>query len=254
MDRLRRRQRPLFSGFTTAEIEKMERLLKESDQRLDKEFFQKVARRFSSSAARAGKPVVKWTEVQSWFRTRQQDCLSKVASSTDASNHDSPLPESNLFNKTKESSRIPEGETIPDLSELKFEARSSKDGAWYDVDMFLSHRILASGDAEVRVRFVGFGAEEDEWVNVKNAVRERSVPLEHSECHKLKVGDLVCCFQERRDQAQYFDAHIVDVQRKTHDIRGCRCLFLVRYDHDNTEARKSPFEEVMLQADIIDLL
>lgn len=48
---------------------------------------------------------------------------------------------------------------------------------------------------EVRVRFVGFGAEEDEWVNVKNAVRERSVPLEHSECHKLKVGDLVCCFQ-----------------------------------------------------------
>lgn len=48
---------------------------------------------------------------------------------------------------------------------------------------------------EVRVRFVGFGAEEDEWVNVKNAVRERSIPLEHSECHKLKVGDLVCCFQ-----------------------------------------------------------
>ena len=48
---------------------------------------------------------------------------------------------------------------------------------------------------EVRVRFVGFGAEEDEWVNVKNAVRERSIPLEHSECHRLKVGDLVCCFQ-----------------------------------------------------------
>lgn len=48
---------------------------------------------------------------------------------------------------------------------------------------------------EVRVRFVGFGAEEDEWINVKNAVRERSIPLEHSECHKVKVGDLVCCFQ-----------------------------------------------------------
>lgn len=48
---------------------------------------------------------------------------------------------------------------------------------------------------EVRVRFAGFGAEEDEWVNVKNAVRERSVPLEHSECHKVQVGDLVCCFQ-----------------------------------------------------------
>ncbi|KAJ6435101.1 hypothetical protein OIU84_000347 [Salix udensis] len=148
MDRLRRRQRPLFSGFITTE-RRWRDCLKESDQQLDKEFFQKVARRFSSSAARAGKPVVKWTEVQSWFITRQQDCLSKVASSTDASNHDSPLPESNPFNKTKESSRIPEGETIPDLSELKFEARSSKDGAWYDVDMFLSHRILTSGDTFV---------------------------------------------------------------------------------------------------------
>ena len=48
---------------------------------------------------------------------------------------------------------------------------------------------------EVRVRFAGFGAEEDEWVNVKKAVRERSVALEHSECQKVKVGDLVLCFQ-----------------------------------------------------------
>lgn len=48
---------------------------------------------------------------------------------------------------------------------------------------------------EVRVRFVGFGAEEDEWVNVKKAVRERSLPLEHSECHKVMVGDVVLCFQ-----------------------------------------------------------
>ena len=48
---------------------------------------------------------------------------------------------------------------------------------------------------EVCVRFVGFGAEEDEWVNVKKAVRQRSIPLEHSECHKVKVGDLVLCFQ-----------------------------------------------------------
>lgn len=48
---------------------------------------------------------------------------------------------------------------------------------------------------EALVRFVGFGAEEDEWVNVKDAVRERSVPLENSECNNLKAGDLVCCFQ-----------------------------------------------------------
>lgn len=48
---------------------------------------------------------------------------------------------------------------------------------------------------EVRVRYAGFGREEDEWVNVRRAVRDRSIPLEESECHKVKVGDLVLCFQ-----------------------------------------------------------
>ncbi|CAL5390603.1 unnamed protein product [Camellia sinensis] len=44
---------------------------------------------------------------------------------------------------------------------------------------------------EVRVRFIGFGSEEDEWVNVKKAIREHSLPLEHSKCGKLEVGDLI---------------------------------------------------------------
>lgn len=48
---------------------------------------------------------------------------------------------------------------------------------------------------EVLVRFVSLGSEEDEWVNIRKAVRERSVTLEHSECNKVKVGDLVLCFQ-----------------------------------------------------------
>ena len=45
------------------------------------------------------------------------------------------------------------------------------------------------------MRFSGFSKEEDEWVNMKRGVRERSVPLEPSECQKVKVGDLVLCFQ-----------------------------------------------------------
>lgn len=48
---------------------------------------------------------------------------------------------------------------------------------------------------EVHARFVGFGAEEDEWVNVRDSVRMRSIGLDHSECDKVKVGDLVVCFQ-----------------------------------------------------------
>lgn len=58
---------------------------------------------------------------------------------------------------------------------------------------------------EVRVRFVGFGAEEDEWVNVKKAVRERSIPFEHTECDKVKVGDLVLCLQVTLDALIVFE-------------------------------------------------
>ncbi|KAF7817102.1 protein SAWADEE HOMEODOMAIN-like protein 1-like [Senna tora] len=220
MDRLRPRNRPVFSGFTNAEIEKMEKVIKElGEQSQGREFCQKLAISFNRSSGRAGKPVIKWTEIQSWLQTRFQD-LPKV-------------PKDELIHpKGLESN---EGEIIRDPSELEFEARSSKDGAWYDVEKFLAHRFLSTGEAEVRVRFVGFGAEEDEWVDIKNAVRERSVPLENTECSNLKMGDPVLCFQERRDQAIYYDAHILEIQRRMHDIRGCRCLFLIRYDHDNSE-------------------
>lgn len=48
---------------------------------------------------------------------------------------------------------------------------------------------------EVRVRFAGFRKEDDEWVNVERGVRERSIPLEPSECDRVNVGDLVLCFR-----------------------------------------------------------
>ncbi|KAK6273923.1 hypothetical protein POUND7_011006 [Theobroma cacao] len=234
----------VFSGFTKAEIEKMEKFLMESRELLQsKEFCQKIARSFNSSSGRAGKPIVKWTEVQNWFIARQQESTSKVASLTDTSKHKSKIPETCPLNDGHQSTQILKGVVskvggkVPDLSELEFEAKSSKDGAWYDVDNFLTHRFLGSGEAEVRVRFVGFGAEEDEWVNVKKAVRERSIPFEHTECDKVKVGDLVLCLQERRDQAIYYDAHIIEIERKMHDIRGCRCLFFIRYEHDGSEER-----------------
>ncbi|KAI9097776.1 hypothetical protein K1719_025547 [Acacia pycnantha] len=219
MDRLRPRNRPVFFGFTDAEIEKMEKVLEESgEESLGKEFCLRLTKSFNRSSGRAGKPVIKWTEIQSWFQTRLTE---------------SPEVAKNELTRTKGQSE--EGGVSQDSLELEFEARSSKDGAWYDVEKFLNHRFLSTGEAEVRVRFIGFGAEEDEWVNIKNDVRERSVPLENAECSNLKVGDPILCFQERRDQAIYYDAHIVEIQRKMHDVRGCRCLFLIRYDHDNTE-------------------
>ena len=48
---------------------------------------------------------------------------------------------------------------------------------------------------EVHVRFSGFGVEEDEWVNVRKCVRQRSLPCENAECVAVLPGDLILCFQ-----------------------------------------------------------
>ncbi|TYI73619.1 hypothetical protein E1A91_D07G141400v1 [Gossypium mustelinum] len=178
------RQRPVFSGFTKAEIEKMEKLFMESRELLQsKESCQKLARNFSSSSGCASKPIVKWNKVQNWFTTRQQESEVKVPSVANTYKDESGLPQTCLLNDGGLSCQILKGlvskvgEKVSDLSELEFEAKSSTHGAWYDVDMFLSHRVTSSGETEVRARFVGFGAEEDEWVNVKKAVRGRSIPF-----------------------------------------------------------------------------
>ncbi|XP_071709201.1 protein SAWADEE HOMEODOMAIN HOMOLOG 1-like [Rutidosis leptorrhynchoides] len=227
MDRHRLRARtgenkPLFSGFTTSEIEKMERVLKESRVDLSEEIFKNLARGFNRSAGRAGKPAVKWTEVQSWLLYRQQSHVSK---------DDQEICAVKNLNESSDTSK---GEKAIDLSKLEFEAKSSNDDAWYDVETFLTHRYHSSGAPEVLVRFIGFGTEEDEWVHVKN-VRERSIPLENSECNKVMAGDTLLCFQEKTDHARYYDVQVIDIQRKLHDIRGCRCIFLIRYEHNNAE-------------------
>ncbi|KAA8541753.1 hypothetical protein F0562_022905 [Nyssa sinensis] len=183
----------------------------------------------SCSTHRTGKSAIRWEHVQSWFQDKQKDLATEVTCSPNA-------PE-NFEVSSNASSQKPKGERTSELSELVFEAKSSKDSAWYDVASFLNYRVLSSGELEVRVRFAGFNYEEDEWVNVKRGVRERSIPLEPSECHKVKVGDLVLCFKETDDQAIYFDAHVVEIQRRLHDIRGCRCIFVVRYDYDKAEEK-----------------
>ncbi|XP_024923671.3 protein SAWADEE HOMEODOMAIN HOMOLOG 1-like isoform X4 [Ziziphus jujuba] len=191
-----------LSEFTLKEIVEMENLYKEvGEQSLDKEFCQDVA--MSCKSSRAGKPSITWEQVHKWFQNKHEGLQAKSKGPTD-------------------------------ISELAFEAKSLKDNAWYDVASFLSYRVLCSGELEVRVRFSGFGKEEDEWVNVRNAVRERSIPLEPSECHKVNVGDLVLCFQDRENHAIYCDAHVIEIQRKFHDIGDCRCIFVVRYDEDYT--------------------
>uniref|UniRef100_A0A166FRK7 SAWADEE domain-containing protein n=1 Tax=Daucus carota subsp. sativus TaxID=79200 RepID=A0A166FRK7_DAUCS len=203
----------------------MEKLLKESgEEAADIAFCKKLTRSFNSSTGRAGKPALKWTEVQSWFQNPQVSLTSKEDSvdGSDKSNPDpvpsdkpdgsTPTSEEDSVDGSDKSNPDPvpsdkpdgstptsEGEKDPNSSKLEFEAKSSKDGAWYDVDEFKNCRNNNSGEMEALVRFIGFGSDEDEWVNVKESVRERSLGLEHSECHTLKVGDLVLCFQEKVD-------------------------------------------------------
>ncbi|KAL9249437.1 SAWADEE HOMEODOMAIN HOMOLOG 1-like protein [Drosera capensis] len=97
------------------------------------------------------------------------------------------FPAACILNGAGDTNKFTKGEKFSDLSEVEFEARSSKDEAWYDVERALTHRILSSGEAEVRVRYMGYGAEEDVWVNVKNSVRERSLPVEHWECYRVNL-------------------------------------------------------------------
>ncbi|KAK8970123.1 hypothetical protein KSP40_PGU013495 [Platanthera guangdongensis] len=214
-------------------------LLQEGKDLIDPNFHQKLANEFNRPPGRAENKAIQVQQVQRWFLNRLKLHKVEAVTSPSSSKEMSSDGEEILPISALQRSDFPEenGEKISEV-EMEFEARSCRDHAWYDVSTFLAHKVLSSGEVEVRVRFDGFGPDEDEWVNVRKAVRERSVPMESSECWKLKEGDLLLCFEYEKDEAaNYFDAHVAGIERKMHDIRGCRCIFLMRYDHDQNEER-----------------
>uniref|UniRef100_A0A2P2IJK4 Protein SAWADEE HOMEODOMAIN HOMOLOG 1 n=1 Tax=Rhizophora mucronata TaxID=61149 RepID=A0A2P2IJK4_RHIMU len=202
---------------------------------LNPEFCERLATSFSFAPNRAGKPAVTWEQVQNWFEDRLNQSKPEVNCPPMALNLFFDPPNTNIPTHVPQITHFSEGKKATDLSELMFEARSSKDCAWYDVASFLTYRVLCTGELEVRVRFAGYSNAHDEWVNLKRSVRERSIPLVPSECDKVHVGDLVLCFQLRQQHAVYYDAHLVGIQRRLHDTADCNCIFVVRYDHDYTE-------------------
>ncbi|XP_030525593.2 protein SAWADEE HOMEODOMAIN HOMOLOG 1 [Rhodamnia argentea] len=221
------------SLFSLSEIVEMENILNEMGEKsLHQEFCEELATRLSSSAIRAGRAALTWQQVQSWFQDKHKELQAETVSSPIALKLFVDLSEATVSRDASESTQKPEGDDAIDLSELAFEAKSFKDEAWYDVASFLTFRVLCTGELEARVRFAGFDKGEDEWVSVRKGIRERSIPLEPSECHRVNTGDLVLCFQERFNQAVYCDAHIMEIRRKLHDDSSCTCVFIVRYDHD----------------------
>ncbi|XP_027127072.2 uncharacterized protein [Coffea arabica] len=257
--------------FNPAEVAEMEAILQAHNNTAvpSREILLALAEKFSNSPERSGKVVVQMKQVWNWFQNRRYALRAK-ATKVPAKVGPSPVPRDDLA-AARNVPQAPQHISVPpaivrnvpqvsqpvsapsvqsagkngsDNSQMEFEAKSARDGAWYDVATFISHRSVETSDPEVLVRFAGFGPEEDEWVNVRKHVRQRSLPCESSECVAVLPGDLILCFQEGKEQALYFDAHVLDAQRRRHDVRGCRCRFLVRYDHDQTEQEIVPLRKV----------
>ncbi|KAG2681806.1 hypothetical protein I3760_11G160700 [Carya illinoinensis] len=231
--------------FTQNEVAEMDVILQQHNNTMpSRDVLVSLAEKFSESVERKGKITVQMKQVWNWFQNRRYAIRAKLSKAPGKLNV-SPMPrdDSTPVRNVSQSIAAPipapsvpsAGKGAPENSPMEFEAKSGRDGAWYDVASFLSHRYLETGNPEVLVRFAGFGPEEDEWVNVRKHVRPRSLPCESSECVAVLPGDLILCFQEGKEQALYFDAHVLDAQRRRHDVRGCRCRFLVRYDHDQSE-------------------
>ncbi|KAL5565326.1 hypothetical protein UlMin_028490 [Ulmus minor] len=233
--------------FTAAEVSEMEAILHEHNNSMPiRDVLVNLADKFSESPDRKGKITVQMKQVWNWFQNRRYAIRAKSSKypgklSVSSMPRDDLTPVRNVPQPVTapiHASSVPgtgSGRGTPENSVMEFEAKSGRDGAWYDVASFMSHRYLETGDPEVLIRFSGFGADEDEWVNIRKHVRPRSLPCEASECVAVLPGDLILCFQEGKEQALYFDAHVLDAQRRRHDVRGCRCRFLVRYVHDQSE-------------------
>ncbi|KAK1436864.1 hypothetical protein QVD17_02648 [Tagetes erecta] len=238
------------SEFTLAEALELEILYKKRGEEVkQQEFCEELASKFSGSANRIGKSIITWDQVHAWFHDRQLFSAVKTKSSAVDSNlvknklaalNSSPTALKNLVALSKaqaaaEKPTKPKAQRVEETADLIFEALSAKDCAWYDVATFLNFRVMYSGELEVRVRFSGFSHDQDEWVNVRNGIRERSIPLEASECHKVKVGDLLLCYRANEDHALYSDAHVVRIERQLHHKENCTCTFVVRFEYDNAE-------------------
>uniref|UniRef100_M1BLD1 Uncharacterized protein n=1 Tax=Solanum tuberosum TaxID=4113 RepID=M1BLD1_SOLTU len=87
----------------------MENLLIESrEQVCDSEVCKKLAKTFTRSKGRAGKPIAKWTEVQAWFHNRLA-CYPSKDNSAEANQKLPDYTEGCTLNKANESSHIPKG-------------------------------------------------------------------------------------------------------------------------------------------------
>ncbi|XP_024535557.1 protein SAWADEE HOMEODOMAIN HOMOLOG 2-like isoform X1 [Selaginella moellendorffii] len=211
--------------FLPEEVAEMEKLLVHHNGLTPCRSVQEaLAEKFSKGAARTGHAPVRPKQIWNWFQNRRYK-LSKLDKVDQGAG---PSSSGRSMIKCTAEQLLAQR-----ANGLQFEAISSKDGAWYDIRCFLGYKLTEMGP-EIFIRYAGLGGDEDEWVELKS-IRRRSLPCEGFECLAVYPGDNVLCFQEGDEHALYYDARVIDVQRKRHDSRGCRCRFWIRYDHDQFE-------------------
>uniref|UniRef100_A0A0E0A9T5 SAWADEE domain-containing protein n=1 Tax=Oryza glumipatula TaxID=40148 RepID=A0A0E0A9T5_9ORYZ len=207
--------------FTQEEVAEMESLLRHLNNGIpDGSLIQSLADRFTASAARAGKvgvrPCVSFpvgnsiayvlnsdTSIRAgvggarevWYWFQNRKYSQRSRNSTKM------LPAASGDHKWAfaRSSVQKSVKNSLEGGQLEFEAKSVRDGAWkYGFDFLDLELGTTNGLMSVHV------------------------------CGNVLI-------HEGKHQALYFDAHVLDAQKRRHDARGCRCRFLVCYDHDDSE-------------------
>nr|AFK34129.1 unknown [Lotus japonicus] len=147
--------------FTQNEVAEMEAILQEHNNAMPaRDVLAVLAEKFSESPDRKGKITVQMKQVWNWFQNKRYAIRAK-SSKTPGKLNITPMPRDDSAPVRNMSQPIAApiltgpgsvpttAKVTPENSVMEFEAKSARDGAWYDVASFLSHRYLESSDPEV---------------------------------------------------------------------------------------------------------
>ncbi|CAL4970503.1 unnamed protein product [Urochloa decumbens] len=232
--------------FLPSEVQEMEARLQPLRKPSASRFaVEALARKFSASAERIGKVVIQPKQVHTWFCNRRyysREGKAARAAQPQKKNSSARGVGVGAYRQLAaagSSAAVHAGSSSGDNriveSPIKYEAKSNRDGAWYDVDAVVSSRVSESGESEVMVQYSGYGADHAEWVNAFTSLRQRSVPFKATECVLVRCRDLVLCYKESQQSCLYFDAVVHARRVPSHYTSQCDCKFLVRYEHDDSE-------------------
>ncbi|KAM1274309.1 hypothetical protein TB2_023871 [Malus domestica] len=132
---------------------------------------------------------------------------------------------------------------------MAMEFRSYKDDAWYDVRIETEGgNGCGGGRLRLRIKFLGFHDDQDEFVDANNfrsvsdvaemrsRFRSMSAQLQDSECSQVNRGMIVCAAHSALpDDRRFYDAVVDDVVHSKHVFANgeeqCTCTFILSWQH-----------------------